>query len=75
MHATSTISNLAWALEHLWDDDDRARMEARQIVCELNLATYDEFAVPECEERGTAAMILDRARRLQAAAAVLGGAK
>ena len=61
MHATSEYSNLPWALEHLWDDDDRQRDEARQIVMELHLATYDELCVPEGEERGTAAMIMDRA--------------
>ena len=60
MHATSTYSNLPWALEHLWDDD-RTRDEARQLVLELHLATYDELCVPESEERGTVAMIMDRA--------------
>lgn len=71
MHATSTLSNLAWALDNLYTDDDRTRNEARQIVCELDLAQYDEFAVPAGEERGVVATILDRARRLQAACAVL----
>lgn len=67
MHAFSTLSNVPWALEHLWDLDDRARNEARQIVVELGLCDYEELAVPECEERGTAAMIFDRARLLQGA--------
>lgn len=43
MNAFATLSNLSWALNNIYSDDDHNRIEARQIIVDLGLAEYPEF--------------------------------
>ena len=43
MNAMSNMSNVSWALENIYSDDDRERNEAREIIVDLELAESWEF--------------------------------
>lgn len=51
MNPFSEISNLNWALDNIYTDDDAARADAREIIIELGLARGLAFAeYDDCDE-------------------------
>jgi len=62
----ATLSNLSWAISNIYSNDDRNRLEARQIIVDLGFATYPELCEHNDNDRANEIMreTIERRARL-----------